>query len=73
MSTITVPISKELEDFIEEEISSGISETKAGLVRHALSRLQEERALSRLQEAVMDIKQGRVYKGNLKDLIKKMK
>jgi Arc/MetJ-type ribon-helix-helix transcriptional regulator len=73
MSTITVPISKELENFIEEEISLGVSETKAGLVRHALSRLQEERALSRLQEAEMDIQQGRVYKGDLKTLLKKMK
>lgn len=73
MSTITVPISKEIEDFIEEEISSGLGETKAGLVRYALSRLQEERALSRLQEAELDIKQGRVYKGDLKALLKKMK
>lgn len=73
MTTITVPISKELESFIEEEISSGVSETKAGLVRHALSRLQEERALSRLEEAERDIKGGRVYKGDLKTLLKKMK
>jgi Arc/MetJ-type ribon-helix-helix transcriptional regulator len=73
MSTITVPISKELENFIEEEISSGTSETKAGLVRLALLRMQEERALSRLEEAERDIKQGRVYKGNLKTLLNKMK
>jgi Arc/MetJ-type ribon-helix-helix transcriptional regulator len=73
MTTITVPISKELESFIEEEISSGTSETKAGLVRHALVRLQEERALSRLGEAERDIKSGKVYKGDLKALLKKMK
>lgn len=73
MSTITVPISKELENFIEEEISAGTSETKAHLVRYALFRLQEERALSRLQEAEKDIKQGKVYKGDLKNLLKKMK
>ena len=73
MTTITVPITKELEGFIEEEISSGTSETKAGLVRHALTRLQEERALARLREAEMDIKQGRVYQGDLKTLLKKMK
>ncbi len=73
MTTITIPISKELEDFIKEEIASGASETKAGLVRHALSRLKEERALARLQEAELDIKQGRVYKGNLKALLTKMR
>ena len=73
MATITIPITKELENFIEEEISSGTSETKAGLVRLALSRLQEERALSRLEEAERDIKDGRIYKGDLKTLLKKMK
>lgn len=73
MTTITVPISKELEHFILEEISSGTSETKAGLVRLALSRLQEERALSRLEEAERDISSGRVYRGDLKTLLLKMK
>ena len=73
MATITIPITKELENFIEEEIASGVSETKAGLVRLALSRLQEVRALARLQEAERDIKDGRVYKGDLKTLLKKMK
>ena len=73
MTTITVPISKELEHFIEDEISSGTSETKAGLVRLALTRLQEERALSRLEEAERDISSGRVYKGDLRTLLTKMK
>ena len=73
MTTITVPISIELENFIAEEISSGTSETKAGLVRLALSRLQEERVLSRLLEAERDIVLGRVYKGDLKTLLTKMK
>jgi Arc/MetJ-type ribon-helix-helix transcriptional regulator len=73
MTTITVPISKELEQFIEEEISSGTSETKAGLVRLALMRLQEERALLRLREAEQDIEEGKVYRGNLKTLLTKMK
>ncbi len=73
MTTITVPISKELEHFIEEEISSGRSETKAGLVRLALSHLQEERALSRLEEAEKDISSGKVYRGDLKTLLTKMK
>ncbi|OGZ05253.1 MAG: hypothetical protein A2845_02980 [Candidatus Lloydbacteria bacterium RIFCSPHIGHO2_01_FULL_49_22] len=71
MSTITVPITKELESFIEEELRAGTSESKAHLVRFALGRLQEERALSRLNEAEADIKAGRVYRGDLKKLFKK--
>lgn len=71
MTTITIPITKELHSFIESEIRAGTSESKAHLVRYALGRLQEERALSRIQEAETDIKEGRVYQGDLKKLLKK--
>ncbi|HCC06012.1 TPA: hypothetical protein DEP94_01460 [Candidatus Nomurabacteria bacterium] len=71
MTTITVPITKDLEFFIDEELKLGTSESKAHLVRYALGRLQEERVLARLSEAEIDIKEGRVYKGDLKKLLKK--
>jgi Arc/MetJ-type ribon-helix-helix transcriptional regulator len=71
MTTITVPINKELELFIEEELSHGERESKAHLVRYALERLREERAFMRIEEARRDIVEGRVYKGDLKKLLKK--
>jgi len=71
MTTITIPINQELESFIEGELKAGTSDSKAHLVRYALGRLREERALARLQEAEMDIKNGRVYHGDLKKLLKK--
>lgn len=70
MTTITVPITKELQSFIEGELRAGTSDSKAHLVRYALGRLQEERALSRLQEAETDIKEGRVYQGSLKKFLR---
>lgn len=73
MSTITVPLPPDLEDFINEEIASGRGESKAHLVREALVRLREEKALARLSEAECDIKEGRVYKGDLKKLLRKMR
>lgn len=73
MSTITIPINKDLENFIEEELAQGTGESKAHLVRYALERLREEKALSRIQEAENDIRDGRVYRGNLKKLLKTFK
>ncbi|HFC11082.1 MAG TPA: hypothetical protein ENJ75_02760 [Candidatus Kaiserbacteria bacterium] len=70
MSTITVPITKDLEAFIEQELAEGTSESKAHLVRYALRRLREERALARIREAEEDIKTGRVYEGDVLELIK---
>ena len=71
MTTITVPISGEIEEFINQELAYGTGESKAHIVRFALLRLREERALSRLTEAEEDIKQGRVFKGDLRSLLKK--
>lgn len=71
MATITIPINKDLELFIEAELAQGTSESKAHLVRYALLRLQEERALARIEEAEKDIKAGRVYRGDLRKIVKK--
>lgn len=73
MSTITVPLPPDLEDFINEEVASGRGESKAHLVREALVRLREEKALARLSESENDIKEGRVYKGDLRKLLRKMR
>ncbi len=72
MTTITTPIDKELEEFINAEIREGNSETKAHVVRQALRLLREDRAYKRIQEAELDIKEGRVYKGDLRLLMKKL-
>ena len=71
MTTITIPINTELEQFINEELKNGTGESKAHIVRYALLRLREERALERLSEAERDITEGRVYKGKLTALAKK--
>ena len=73
MTTITVPINEELQTFIESELKSGRSESKVHVVRYALQRLAEERALEAINEAEADIKSGRVYKGDLRKLVAKMK
>ena len=73
MTTITVPINKDLANFIAEELSLGESESKAHLVRYALERLREERAFLRIEEAKRDIGEGRVYKGNLKKILKEFR
>ena len=72
MTTITTPIDKDLEEFINMEIREGNSETKAHVVRQALRLLREDRAYKRIREAEEDMKEGRVYKGDLRKLVKKL-
>lgn len=72
MTTITTPIGRELEEFIGREVREGRAATKTQVVRQALELLREERALERIREAEEDIKNGRVYKGSLRKLIRKL-
>ena len=73
MTTITVPIDRELEDFIKSEIASGRSETKAHVVRYALKQLREERMIEGVLQAQREIKEGKVLRGDLREIIKRMK
>ena len=73
MTTITVPIDRELEDFIKSEIASGRSETKAHVVRYALKQLREERMIEGVLQAQREIKEGKVLRGDLREIVKHMK
>lgn len=73
MTTLSIPINGELERFIEEQISSGKAANKADVVRKALRFYREEQAFMDLLEAEADVKAGRVYKGDLDKIVKKLK
>ena len=71
MTTISVPITGEQEKFINDLVKSGKAANKAHAVRYAIQRLAEEEAIESVRRGLADIKAGRVYKGNLRKLVKK--
>lgn len=71
MATISVPVKAEEEQFIERYIESGRAENKAQVFRRALHLLAEEDALARILKSEEDVRQGRVFKGDLRKLLKK--
>ncbi len=68
MTTLSIPIDKTLERFVDEMISSKKAANKAQVVRNALYKMREDEALKDLIEARADVAQGKVYKGNLRKL-----
>ncbi|MBL4644292.1 MAG: hypothetical protein JKX80_00310 [Candidatus Pacebacteria bacterium] len=68
MTTLSTPIDKTLERFVDEMISSKKAENKTQVVRRALYQMREDEALKDLIEARADVAQGKVYKGNLRKL-----
>ena len=71
MTTISVPISTAQAHFIDDLVKSGKAANKAHAVRYAIQRLREEEAVAAVLEAEADVKAGRVFRGDLRELAKK--
>ncbi len=72
MTTLSIPISKDIEKFIKDYIKSGEAENKAQVVRKALRKLAQDVAYMEVLQAQADVKAGRVFKGDLKALLRKV-
>ena len=60
MSTLSVPISKNLETFIHDAIKREIGSNKAEIVRQALVRYAEDQAIEAVLRAEQEIKEGKI-------------
>ena len=73
MSTLSVPLTPELEAFIKQQVKSGKAANKAHVVRYALQRLSEEEAVQAVLESERDVAQGKILRGDLRVLAKKLR
>ncbi|OGI76317.1 hypothetical protein A3C67_00365 [Candidatus Nomurabacteria bacterium RIFCSPHIGHO2_02_FULL_42_19] len=73
MSTISVPLNSKLELSLNNLVKSGFAENKAAVMRKALTRLTEEEAVFALLRAEQDIKDGLIFRGDLRKISKKFK
>ncbi|MEX2029335.1 MAG: hypothetical protein WD963_02530 [Candidatus Paceibacterota bacterium] len=69
MTTISVPISGKLEKFIEDMVKRGDAANKADVVRRALREYEENLIVERILKAQNEP----TLKGDLRDLMKKIK
>ena len=73
MTTLSIPISGELESFIDNMIKEGKGANKADVVRRALREYQENMAFETILQAEHEFKQGKVVRGDLSEILKKFK
>lgn len=69
MSTLSVPISAEQEEFIKQYIKEGKADNKAQVVRRALKKFAEDEAV----EAVLRAQKEPNLKGDLRMLMRQIK
>ena len=72
MTTISVPLNQELDEFIQDMIDNNNAETKSGVVRMALRKLKEEQLIKEIIEARDSVKKYGTFSGDLDELVKKI-
>ncbi len=69
MTTLSIPVSGDLEQFIERMVEEGKGANKADVVRRALKQYEENEAVKTILQA-----QGEpTLRGNLRELMKKIR
>ena len=72
MATLSIPLTHNLEEFIDTLVKRGFAPNKAEVVRKALRLLAEEEAIAAVLRAEQEVRRGRILKGNLRKLASKM-
>jgi Arc/MetJ-type ribon-helix-helix transcriptional regulator len=70
MTTISIPVDRDTDIFIQSMIKLGKYENKAQVVRRALYIMKEEELLRDLHTAEQEYKDGKGIKGDLKNILK---
>ena len=71
MSTISVPLSKELVSHLDRLVAD-TGTTRAAVMRKALEKLAEDEAVEAVLRAEREVADGKLLRGDLKELAKQM-
>lgn len=73
MTTISVPLPPHMIEFIEQEVRMGNYENKAMVIRKAIALFEENRTIEAVLRSEKDVREGKVFYGDLKEIAKKFK
>ena len=73
MTTLSVPVSGDLEKFIEIMVRDGKGANKADVVRRALREYEENEALENILRSEREFTEGKFLRGDLREILKKFK
>lgn len=73
MSTLSVPLTPNLEKAVEELVKEGYGPNKASVVRMAIKKLSEEAAVEAVLRAQREVTSGKVLRGDLRKILKQLK
>lgn len=71
MSTVSVPLTPKLEEAVGQLIKLGRGANKADVIRKAIIALAEEEAVVAVLQAEQEVREGKLIRGNLRQVLKK--
>jgi Arc/MetJ-type ribon-helix-helix transcriptional regulator len=72
MSTLSVPLTPRLEIEIDRMVKNGVASNKAAVVRRAIEKLAEDEAVNAVLLAEREVAEGKLLRGDLRELMKKL-
>ncbi|MBI2113307.1 MAG: hypothetical protein HYT50_01895 [Candidatus Wildermuthbacteria bacterium] len=72
MATLSIPLTPSLEELVNLLVKEGFAENKAEVVRKALRLLAQEQAVASVLKAEQEVREGKLLRGDLKKLARKM-
>ena len=73
MSTLSVPLTPDLEEFINSQVKLGYAANKADVVRKAVRRMAEEEVINAILKSQKQVREGKILRGDLREIAKKFK
>ena len=72
MSTLSVPLTPELEKAIQKMVKAGVAANKAEAVRMAIKFFSEEQAIQDVLKSQKEAREGKLLTGNIDELIEQI-
>ena len=72
MSTLSVPLTRNLEDIVNSFVKKGYASNKAEVMRKALVFLAEEEAIQEVLKAEKELLEGKILRGDIRKIMSKM-
>lgn len=69
MSTLSVPLTPQIETSINKLLQSGFATNKAEVARKAILRIAEEEAIESVLKSEREVQEGKILPGDLKNLM----
>ena len=72
MSTLSVPLTRDMEDIVNSFVKRGYASNKAEVMRKALVFLAEEEAIQDVLKAEKELLEGKILRGDIRKIMAKM-